>query len=158
VKLIVATDEKNGIGLNGDIPWKGIHSDFPFFKSMTSGSNVIMGRKTYESIGSKPLKGRVNWVVSSTKSNSKEIAVLSGDELISSLEDEYSLVNIGFNDDWVIGGSSIYDLCMPYVTEMFITQVPGDWKCDTFFNMPANFSLAGSFLLDGKLKVRRYLI
>jgi dihydrofolate reductase len=152
VKLIVATDEKNGIGLNGDIPWKGIHSDFLFFKSMTYGSNVVMGRKTYESIGSKPLEGRGNWVIGTGEHFQNKEAFLDD------YHDKYSLMNFRKRDMWVIGGAGIYDLCMPYVTEMFITQVPGDWKCDTFFNMPTDFSLAGSFLLDGKLKVSRYLI
>ena len=65
-EIIIALNEKNGIGLNNQIPWK-CPEDLKFFKEMTNNNIVIMGRKTWESLPNKPLKNRINIVLSRNK-------------------------------------------------------------------------------------------
>ena len=65
--IVVAYDKNRGIGENGDLPWgRSLPADLAHFKEITTGGNIIMGRKTYESIGSRPLPNRKNIVLSSS--------------------------------------------------------------------------------------------
>jgi dihydrofolate reductase len=120
MKLIVAKDLNGAIGRNGDMPWH-LGDDLKMFRQLTSGGTVLMGRKTYESIG-KPLPNRHNLVL--TKSHFNDF------EAVKSIEEALQIdPNI-----WVIGGGEIYRQTIEHCTELFLTVVHTNVKdADTFF-------------------------
>jgi len=136
-KIIVATDQKNGIGKNGSIPWK-IREDLQYFKNKTQNHVVIMGRKTYESLPQevRPLPNRVSIVVSTTLPESTDY------HLCSSLY--YALLKAkaikGNKDVYVIGGATIYKKCLTKYIQLcencYITRIDAIYNCDVFF--PSN--------------------
>ena len=107
-KLIVAVDKNNGIGKNNKIPWY-FSEDLKYFAKMTKGSGnnaIIMGRKTYESIGNYPLTKRTNIIISYSYKNissSKHKFVTSPEEAINFCTTQ------NFDEVWIIGGATIYD-------------------------------------------------
>ena len=126
IKAIVAMAENRVIGNAGTIPWH-IPEDFKFFKATTMGHAILMGRKTYESIG-KPLPGRENIVLSRTMLETPGVTVIrSIDEL---KEPEFTQ---GGRDLFVIGGEEIYRLLLPRVQELYVTKVPRTIDGDTHF-------------------------
>ena len=124
IRMIAAIDGNGGLARQGVIPWD-IPTDRRYFRKQTMrfGGSVIMGRKTYESIG-KPLHNRHAIVVSSQMSDFPEVVV------ISSLIDFLSTTQ---DDVWVIGGGEIYRQALAFADELYITHVEGDYDCDTFF-------------------------
>jgi len=113
---VAAVSENLVIGKNNSLPWN-IPEDLKRFKTLTSGSPIIMGRKTYESIG-RPLPNRTNIVLTQKGySSSDKIKVLSNlDNLLNYCEDLD-------NEVFVIGGSEIYKLLEPYCSKLVITHV-----------------------------------
>lgn len=132
MKLILAVTKNGGIAKEGKIPWK-ISDELAFFKRMTYNHTVIMGRKTYESIG-KPLPGRNNIIVGTGHSTMREAAQKG-----LALEKEGKLV-------WVIGGSAIAEAFQPYITEAFLSVIEGPYECDLF---------APQYVLDSVTAIRR---
>jgi len=137
INIIVAMSENNGIGLNGKMPWN-IKEDLLHFSKTTQkdGNNaIVMGRKTWESIGCKPLKNRVNIVLSNTLS--KETANSSNNVYFfnNDLEIIEFCINKCFHETWIIGGEQIYNLFLNnfYISHCIITRIPGNYDCDTFF-------------------------
>jgi len=130
LRLIVCTDENWAIGKNGKIPWH-LSKDLRRFKDLTINNNVIMGRKTFESIG-QPLKNRKNIIV--TKDKSLEQKLLDNDVIIaSSVVDALEICN---GDAFVIGGASIYQYCLPLVSEIYLTKVHTQVENpDVFFDL-----------------------
>lgn len=129
--LIVAAIDKNfGIGKEGGLPWPKIKSDLKRFKELTWGLPIIMGRKTYESIG-KPLPGRNNIVLSRTK-NFKDVINASSFEEAFLKAEEIATENKNYQVAF-IGGNGIYKKALPYATDLHITWVSGVYECDTFF-------------------------
>jgi dihydrofolate reductase len=130
MKMIVATDNNNGIGKNNTIPWY-ISEDLRRFSKLTRGEGnnaIIMGRNTYESIG-KALPGRFNIVMSRTMN--------TGDANINICRSKEDVINLcnnyNFDDIWVIGGAYIYDEFFKDITELYVTEILNDFDCDTFF-------------------------
>ena len=123
IKSIVAMAENRVIGNAGTIPWH-LPEDFKFFKATTMGHAILMGRKTYDSIG-KPLPGRENIVLSRT------MPVTPGVTVIRSI-DELKEPTDG-RDLFVIGGEEIYRLLLPRVQELYVTKVPRKIEGDTRF-------------------------
>ncbi len=123
IKAIVAMAENRVIGNAGTIPWH-LPEDFKFFKATTMGHAILMGRKTYDSIG-KPLPGRENIVLSRT------MPVTPGVTVIRSI-DELKEPTDG-RDLFVIGGEEIYRLLLPRVQELYVTKVPRTIDGDTRF-------------------------
>lgn len=128
--IIAAMDEKLGIGLNNDLPWPKIKSDLKRFKKITEFSPIIMGRKTFESIG-KPLKNRTNIVISNTKEF--ENVIMASDFLDSVKKAENYCKVWDTNKICVIGGASVYKEALVYANELHITYIEGDFNADTFF-------------------------
>jgi len=128
VSLIVAVSENGVIGRNGRLPWK-LPADMARFKSLTMGHPIIMGRKTYESIG-RPLPGRRNIVVSSRPGFAPV-----GVEVVPSWKAALACVP---DDDevFVIGGATLYQKALPDVDRMYLTLVEGEVAGDTYFEMP----------------------
>jgi len=123
IKAIVAMAENRVIGNAGTIPWH-LPEDFKFFKATTMGHAILMGRKTYISIG-KPLPGRENIVLSRTMPET------SGVTVIPSLDDLQ--VPSDGRDLFVIGGEEVYRLMLPRVQELYVTKVPRAIEGDTHF-------------------------
>ena len=121
---IVVTDLNNAIGCNNKLLCH-LPADLKFFKSTTMGFPVIMGRKTFESIG-RLLPGRKNIIISRNK-NLK----IEGAEVYSSFEEV--MKNINAEKAFIIGGAEIYNLAMPFVTEVYRTLVKHEFEADTFF-------------------------
>ncbi|MDO6995078.1 dihydrofolate reductase, partial [Brachyspira innocens] len=131
VSLIAAVDSKNGIGLNGIMPWGHIKEDMQFFRSTTTGYPVIMGRVTFESLGSKPLPKRKNIVISSSINNDLKYDNLFFD---NSFEDVLSkLLLEKYNQIFIIGGESIYKKALDYADSIYLTHINKDYNCDRFF-------------------------
>lgn len=131
--IIAAVADGNGIGYNGELLWR-IPSDLQHFKELTIGNVVIMGRKTFESIGSKPLKCRNNIVVSSkgVQIPDSEINNLFN---ASSLEEAYELAEQLDGDKiFVIGGGQLYAEALPHTDVLDLTQIFDiPHNVDTFF-------------------------
>ena len=128
ISMIVARSRNLVIGKENKIPWK-ISADLQFFKKVTMGYPIIMGRKTWESIG-RPLPGRRNIVVSRNTSYS---AV--GAELVSSLEQALDSLK-EFKRVFVIGGQQLFNQAFPLADELFITEIELQVEGDTYFEIP----------------------
>jgi dihydrofolate reductase len=120
VELVVAHNEKFVIGFQNDIPWN-LKQDRNRFKNLTTGRTIVMGRKTYESIGH-PLPARKNIVVSRTMKPFLGVSVLP----------DISLVPIR-DDIMIIGGGEIYKYFFKYIKKMYVTLVFGNFPGDVYF-------------------------
>ena len=125
--IIVAVSDNNAIGRNNELLWH-ISEDLRFFRRSTTGCPIIMGRKTFESIG-RPLPMRVNIVVSRSYKTGEEVAVVSSLEEAFKLADETNLERC-----FVIGGGQIYAQALPLVDRLVVTHVHTVIEdADTFF-------------------------
>lgn len=125
ISLIVAHDENRVIGYENDMPWH-LPGDLQYFKRTTMGKPVIMGRKTFESIG-KPLPGRRNIVISRNENYTFE-----GIETVTNLEDALALVK-DVEEIMIIGGEQIFKLALPLAKRLYITHIHHSFKGDTYF-------------------------
>ena len=123
IKIIVAISRNRVIGNNNQLIWS-LPADLKRFKQMTTGNPVVMGRKTYESIG-KPLPNRRNIII--TRDNEYKA---EGCEIVNSLEEALMLCN---NDCFIIGGGEIYKQSMGLADKIYLTIVNEDFEGDTFF-------------------------
>ncbi len=130
LSIIVATDEGGAIGAGGKIPWH-LPADLKHFKELTMGHPVIMGRKTFESIG-KPLPGRVNIVITTDSAWKAEgcIAVQSFSDAIRAAENRLAGDS---GEIFVIGGGRVYETALPHVKRVYLTRVRDRVTGDTFF-------------------------
>jgi len=122
---IVAMTPSRVIGREGALPWK-LPEDLAFFKRTTSGHPIVMGRKTYESIG-KPLPKRRNIVLTRDP-----VWTAEGVDVIHTLEDLEPLT-YGQSEVYIIGGSEIYAAFLPKVDELLITHIAAEHAGDTWF-------------------------
>lgn len=131
VAMIVAMAADQVIGRNNQLPWH-LPDDLRYFKAKTIGKPVIMGRKTYESIG-RPLPGRTNIVVTHNQSFVAEgvRVVFSVEQAIA--EAESVARTDGVNEIMVIGGAGLYEQCLPKTQRMYITEVDVEVDGDAFF-------------------------
>lgn len=125
--IIVATDARRGIGINNTLPWK-LPEDLAHFKRTTSGHPIIMGRKTFDSIG-RPLPNRRNIVISRNPDWRHE-----GVEVVSSVEQAIALLDGA--EGFVIGGAEIYRQTLPLAARLIITEIADSFDCDAFFPEP----------------------
>ena len=143
IKMIMAVDKHYGIGYKNRLPWK-CKEDMQFFKDQTDGLNnyVIMGRKTFESMGSKPLSNRSNIIVTSklknTKDNLPDVYYFPFNEVKEMLKNAMGDCFIEhewfdckyYKDIYVIGGKSLYEGLIDYVDEILVTNIKGDYETD----------------------------
>ncbi len=126
--IIVAYDTNRAIGRGGDLPWgRSLPADLAQFKRLTRGSDIIMGRKTFESIGSRPLPERENIVISSRPTGIK--GVLTAVNLESALA-------LARYKTFIIGGAQVYSdaLNAPEIDTIYATEVDATFSdADTFF-------------------------
>jgi dihydrofolate reductase len=121
MELFVATDSKNGFSKDNKIPWD-IPSDRKFFKKMTLGKTVIMGRKTFESMG-RLLPNRKNIILTSRD------LYIDGAIVCKTFEDAIHLAD----NICIIGGEQLYKSSLNYVTTIYKTVIDGVFDCDRFF-------------------------
>ncbi|SHG62002.1 dihydrofolate reductase [Chryseobacterium sp. OV279] len=124
--IVVAMGEKNEIGFENKLLWH-LPKDLKHFKDMTSGHPIIMGRKTYESIG-KPLPNRTNIVIS-RKKNWFEEGIL----IVGSIKEAVKFAKKIDENVFIIGGGNIYEQTMEIVDKLEVTLVKADLQADTFF-------------------------
>jgi dihydrofolate reductase len=129
ISMIVARSRNHVIGRDNQMPWK-ISADLQFFKRVTMGHPVIMGRKTWESIG-RPLPGRRNIVVSRNANYS-----INGGELVGSLDEALQSL-CEFPRVFVIGGEQLFRQAFDKADRLYITEIDLDVEGgDTFFEVP----------------------
>lgn len=125
IALIVAHAKDGVIGLNGKMPWH-IPEDLKHFKEVTMGHPVIMGRKTYESIG-RLLPGRKNIIITH-RHDYKVSGAIVVNSLNEGIKEAGDVPKI-----FVIGGAQIYQLALPYADEIWVTKIEAEIDGDTFF-------------------------
>ncbi len=125
ISIIVAASTNNVIGARGELPWR-LPDDLRRFKQLTMGKPIVMGRRTYESIG-RPLPGRQNIVITRQPGFSAEgcDVVASPAAALSAAGDAAEIM--------VIGGSQIYELFLPKASRLYLTRVHADIDGDAFF-------------------------
>ena len=127
LSIVVAQAEDQAIGIGGDMPWH-LSADLKHFKSITMGHPVVMGRHTWESLPVKPLAGRRNIVLSQSEGFSPE-----GAEVVRSVNDLFARI-ADEEEAFIIGGSQLYALLMPWVDRLYVTWVHRQFpEADTFF-------------------------
>lgn len=122
-KAIVAIAENGVIGYGNKIPWH-LPADLKWFKNTTMGHTIVMGRKTFESIG-KPLPGRETIVLSKSGFSA------NGVKIISSLSEIPQVT--GSQTVFICGGATVYQLALPYCSDLYITHIKGNYIGDVFF-------------------------
>lgn len=147
IRLVVARSENKVIGSDGTIPWH-VPQDFAHFKELTYGHPIIMGRNTFESIG-RPLPGRTSIVVTRQSDYEKEgvrvaHSVAEAIDLAKTLEDEI----------FIIGGAQIYEQSFAFADEIVLSEIPGEYSGDTFFEIPAGWVVDSQEPKDGFTVVR----
>lgn len=132
VKAIVAISSNGYIGKEGRMPWHS-KEEFKHFKRTTNGQIVVMGRKTYESIG-KPLKNRVNIVFSSTKVNHPDVLTVHSKEQFDNLVNLLIRTRELDQDIFIIGGNQLFKLFDGQIEEFIVSrmklEVDGDTKLE----------------------------
>lgn len=127
IALVVAMAENRVIGRGNALPWK-ISEDLRFFKKITMGKPIIMGRKTYQSIG-RPLPGRTNIVISRDPDFSAE-----GVKTAPDLETAIKLAKLESPEEiMIIGGAQIYALALPMAQRIYLTEVHEKIEGDAWF-------------------------
>ena len=138
INAILAHDEHYAIGEKNGLPWPRSDADMKWFQDCTKGHVVVMGRRTWESLGEKKLPKRVNVVVTRSRLNGgvpDKVCSGSMKDILSSLEKEYPHLKI-----WIIGGAEIYKQALPFCDNIYVTQFKGSFEADTFFPVSDYFS------------------
>lgn len=159
INIIAAVSRNGVIGQNNDIPWKSKYpEDMKFFRKMTTGGEVIFGRKTFESIG-KPLPKRNNIVITRQEKIEGVTCFPSLDSWIHSraliLEDVMTV-------KWICGGAGLYQEGMEHANEIFLTLIPEKITGENLVYFPwidpTKFQTAELIPIEGsELKVARYI-
>ena len=127
ISAIVAVDNNWGIGFNGDL-LEHIPEDLKYFKQLTTGNTVIMGRKTWDSLPNKPLPNRTNIVITNNTN-------MEGQAEFMDLTDAMLYLIYNKNDDiFIIGGGKIYEELLPMCNRIYVTKIFKDHdQVDTYF-------------------------
>ncbi|MET0508104.1 MAG: dihydrofolate reductase [Burkholderiaceae bacterium] len=141
--LIVARARNGAIGLGNDLPWH-LPEDLAFFKRATMGATLVMGRRTWESIG-RPLPGRKMVVVSRRPiagvADGGSSTAAAGDDVVtraSSLEDALQRHGADGRELFVIGGADVFRQVMPVADRILMTEIDSEPQADTFMDAPAD--------------------
>lgn len=144
ISVVVAASNENAIGKDNQLLWK-LPNDLKFFKNLTWGMPILMGRKTFESIGSKPLPGRMNIVLTRQTNLFIETTQLYAAD---GLEKALALaVDAGYKELFIIGGSELYRQAIPLADKIYLTRVDASFSdADTFMDAidPTIFQLVSS--------------
>jgi dihydrofolate reductase len=124
-KAIAAMSENRVIGNGGKIPWH-LPEDFKWFKTSTMGGILVMGRKTYESIG-RPLPGRDTYVLSRQAREIRGVHSFTDLSVLDHLDTDQTI--------WIAGGGEIYEQMLPKCSELYLSRVHREVEGDAFFPM-----------------------
>ena len=125
LSIIVAVSENNVVGKENKLPWK-LSADLRRLKSLTMGHHIIMGRKTWESLG-RPLPGRINVIITSDKNY-----IAEGGVVVHSLKEAQTVSS--FDDEiFIFGGGKIFKEAMPLVQKIYMTKVHSIIEGDIYF-------------------------
>ena len=147
LKLIVCWDKNQGIGKNNQLPWN-VKEEMAHFRKTTENATVVMGRKTYESIG-RLLPNRENIIFS----NNKDYKV-KGAKVTNNVESILKLAQT--KDVFIIGGLQIYKLFIDHCDELIISQLNKAYECDTFWNINLNRFTKKEVVKHNEFKVTYY--
>ena len=148
IKAVLACDQEWGIGKDGDMPWPHNSADLQWFKKMTHGQTVVMGRKTWDSLPRQPLPNRVNLVISSNwmdHFNPKPHGVYGGKDVCKIIADVIQARYTGIEDICIIGGAQLVEDCLPIIDELWLSRIEGVYDCDTV--LPSD-KILEQFVLD----------
>ncbi len=135
------------IGNKGEIPWH-LPEDFRWFKQATMGGVLVMGRKTYESIG-KPLPGRETYVLSRTTRSIEGVHNFSNLDILQEIDTDKTI--------WIAGGAEIYEQMLPLCQEIYLSRVHKSYQGDTKFPVFENgFHLAEKIIVTQDFDVERW--
>ncbi len=126
ISLLVAHDPNRVIGMNNDLPWH-IPADLAYFKKMSMGKAMVMGRKTFESIG-RPLPGRLSIIVTRNEAYTAEGAVV-----VHNLTDAIARAEEYAEEVMIIGGAEIFRASLGIADRLYITYIQKQYEGDTFF-------------------------
>jgi dihydrofolate reductase len=127
ISLLLAADENNVIGYQNQLPWH-LPADLKYFKNQTWGMPVVMGRKTFESIG-KPLPGRTNIVITRNPA-----WVFEKVDVVHTLDEALTVSEaLGVKEIFVIGGAEIFKSALPRATRIYLTRIHHRFEGDVFF-------------------------
>jgi dihydrofolate reductase len=131
IALVVAVSQNNVIGRENQLPWH-LPEDLQYFKSVTMGKPILMGRKTFDSIG-RPLPGRKNIVITrDLEWNAEGVEVVySVDDALAAGADACAVANS--DEIMIIGGAQIYRDCLPIADRLYLTRVEAEIEGDAFF-------------------------
>jgi dihydrofolate reductase len=127
ISLVAAVDLRNGIGKEGRLPWH-LRADLKLFKAITSGHHMLMGRKTYESIG-RSLPGRTTIVLTRNEDFSAP-GILRATSLNAAIELAEARGEVEL---MVVGGGQVFAGVLPQADQIYLTRVQVDAGCDVFF-------------------------
>jgi dihydrofolate reductase len=127
ISLLWAMDENSAIGNNNDLPWR-LPEDLKYFKRITMGHSIAMGRKTWDSIG-RPLPGRENIVLTRDREFACEGCTVfySLDEFLADCREKSS------EEVFIIGGAEIFRVALPAADKLYLTMIHDKFEADTFF-------------------------
>ena len=147
IKAIAAMAENRVIGNKGEIPWH-LPEDFRWFKQATMGGVLVMGRKTYESIG-KPLPGRETYVLSRTTRSIEGVHNFSNLDILQKIDTDKTI--------WIAGGAEIYEQMLPLCQEIYLSRVHKSYQGDTKFPVFENgFHLTEKIIVTQDFDVERW--
>lgn len=128
VSMIVAKSLNGVIGLGNKLPWT-LKSDLAHFKKVTMGHHLILGRKTFDSFGGKPLPGRMHLILSNEPKAATENVIWFNSVFRALKHAERQ----GEKEVFIIGGAQIYKACISLVDRLYLTEVQAEVKGDTYF-------------------------
>ena len=147
IKAIAAMAENRVIGYKGRIPWH-LPEDFRWFKQATMGGVLVMGRKTYESIG-KPLPGRETYVLSRTTRSIEGVHNFTNLDILQEIDTNKTI--------WIAGGAEIYQQMLPLCQEIYLSRVHNSYQGDTEFPVFENgFRLTEKIIVTQDFDVERW--
>ena len=127
ISLIAAVADNGVIGIDGDLPWR-LRNDMKHFMNTTKGHHILMGRKTFDSLGG-PLKNRTHIIISRSEKNTEHDV-----SWISDIQEGVSIAKKNGEEElFVIGGAQIYTMAMDFADRLYITHVHGSYEGDTIF-------------------------
>lgn len=126
ISLIAAMADDRAIGIENRLPWK-IPADMKWFREKTMGKPMIMGRKTFESFGAKPLPGRTNIIITHDKQYQAK-----GTVVVHSIDDALQAAG-NVEEVMIIGGASFYEQMLPRASRFYLTLVHGQFEADAWF-------------------------
>jgi dihydrofolate reductase len=126
ISIIVAIASNNAIGKNNELLWH-ISKDLKRFKELTQGHFIVMGKKTYFSLPVRPLKNRTNLVITDVEGEKIDDCLMA-----YSIEDAIQKMDVE-NENFIIGGGSVYKQFLPFADKLYITRVHKEFEADTFF-------------------------